>query len=143
MINRILVPLDGSERAELVLPYSKMEAKHHQSTLVLLRVVPHLKDTIVVVPAIIDDIYDQAKMRAEEYLQKLAAQLQAEGYQVETHVLVGSPGQQILDFAENTKCDLIVIGSHGTSGAVQWRFGSIAGKVVRSETSMPVVVIST
>jgi nucleotide-binding universal stress UspA family protein len=143
MIKRILVPLDGSERAELVLPYSKMEAEHHQSMLVLLRVVPHLKDTIFVVPSIIDDIYDKAKTRAEEYLQILATQLQDEGYQVETQVLVGSPGQQIIDFAESTKCDLIVIGSHGTSGAVQWRFGSIAGKVVRSETSMPVVVIST
>ena len=55
----------------------------------------------------------------------------------------GPPAPRILETAESSDCDLIVIGSRGETGALRWRFGGTAFKVVKSATKMPVLVVST
>lgn len=143
MYRRILVPLDGSERAEAVLPAAKSEASHHQATLVLMRVVPPLRHGLMLIPSILDDIREQAMEMARDYLHAMAETLRAEGLEVETEVQFGAPAALIVEFAERSGCDLIIVGSHGQSGASQWRFGSVANKIVKVRTSMPVLVINT
>jgi nucleotide-binding universal stress UspA family protein len=143
MYHRILVPLDGSERAEKVLPLAKEEAKHHGATIVLLRVIPPLRHTLMTVPNLLEEGLRQAIEFAEDYLARTADRVQADGVEVETEILEGPPANRILEFAEESQCDLIVIGSHGDAGALQWRFGSVANKVIKTRTSMPVLVINT
>jgi nucleotide-binding universal stress UspA family protein len=143
MFRRILVPLDGSERAEGVLPIVTAEAKSHSAAVVLLRVVPPIRHSLMLTPALLEQTTSQAEKITEEYLRNLAERLRAEGLTVETEILPGLPAQEILRFAEETDCDLIVIGSKGDTGALQWRFGSVANKVIKSRTTMPVLVIST
>jgi nucleotide-binding universal stress UspA family protein len=65
------------------------------------------------------------------------------GESVETIIEHGPPGEKILDVSEEIGCNLIVIGSRGETGARRWRFGSVAFKVVKSQTAMPVLVVST
>jgi nucleotide-binding universal stress UspA family protein len=62
---------------------------------------------------------------------------------VETEIEHGPPAQRIVDFAEESGCDLIIIGTRGETGALQWRFGGVASKVVRAKTTMPVLVVTT
>lgn len=143
MFKRILVPLDGSDVAEKVLPLVAGEARDHEATVVLLRVVPPLRHGLMMVPAVLEDVNVQARQLATDYLEDVAAQLRSDGLEVQTEVQFGPPAERILAFAEKTGCDLIVIGSHGQSRAWQWRFGSVANKVIKVKTSMPVMVVNT
>jgi len=143
MYRRILVPLDGSERSEKVLPVVKMEAECHQATIILLRVIPPFRHSLMMSPTLLKEITQQVTEITQNYLKGVAEQLRAEGLDVETEIQSGAPAQCILDFAENNQCDLIVIGSRGDTGALQWRFGSVANKVVKTKTTMPVLVVST
>jgi len=143
MYHRILVPLDGSERAEKVLPVVKMEGKLHQATIILLRVIPPLRHSLMIPPKMLQNISQQIVEMVQNYLERVAEELRAEGLEVETEIRYGPPADRILDFAENNQCDLIVIGSRGDSGSLRWRFGSVASKVIRTKTSMPVLVVNT
>ncbi len=143
MYRRILVPLDGSKTAEKVLPLVKVEGESHQATIVLMRVIPPLRSSLMMPPKFLEQIAQQASEIARDYLEGVAAQLRAEGLSVEIEIQSGPPAQCILDFAENTQCDLIIIGARGETGAIRWRFGSVANKVIRARTTMPVLVVST
>ena len=79
----------------------------------------------------------------QDYLAMVAADLRSEGIVVETKIDHGPPAQRILDFSESHDCDLIIIGSWGETGALRWRFGGTAAKVVRAKTSMPVLIVTT
>jgi nucleotide-binding universal stress UspA family protein len=143
MYRRILVPLDGSETAEKVLPVVKMEGTHHQATIVLMRVIPPLRASLMMSPKFLEQTTQQVTEITQNYLEGIAEQLRAEGLEVEIEIQSGPPAQHILDFAESNQCDLIIIGSRGETGVVRWRFGSVASKVVRAKTAMPVLVVST
>ena len=71
MYRRILVPLDGSETAEKVLPVAKGEGLHHQATLVLLRVIPPLRSSLMMSPKFYDQLSEQAMEITQTYLAKL------------------------------------------------------------------------
>jgi nucleotide-binding universal stress UspA family protein len=143
MYERILVPLDGSERAEGVLPVAMSEAKHHEATIVLLRVIPPLRHTLMITPGLLEAGKRQVHALAESYMEGLAETLEAEGVPVEQMILDGPPANRILEYADETDCDLIVIGSHGDAGAIEWPFGSVANKVIKTRTRMPVLVVNT
>ena len=143
MYQRILVPLDGSETAEKVLPVVTNEARRHGAVVVLLRVIAPLRSSFMVSPKFQEQLTQQATAFTQDYLDKVARQLRAEGLEVEVEIRSGSPAERILEFAEDSECDLIIIGSRGETGALRWRFGSTAGNVVRTHTSMPVLVVST
>jgi nucleotide-binding universal stress UspA family protein len=143
MYRRILVPLDGSKRAEKVLDIAAEEARFHSATLVLLRIVPPVRQGLMLVPVALDRIREQLTEIAQAYVAKVADRLRAEGVEVEEAVLRGKPAARVLEFAEENDCDLIIIGSHGQSEDSRWRFGSVANKVVKTRTIMPVLVVST
>ncbi len=143
MYRRILVPLDGSPTAEKVLPIALDEAKIHNATVVLMRVIPPLRGTLMVPLKLQEQLNQQAQSFTEEYLLSVAQKLRDEGLAVETEIQAGQPAECILDFAESSGCDLIIIGSRGETGAMRWRFGGVANKIVRALTSMPVLVVTT
>ena len=142
-MERMLVPLDGSETAEKVLPWVISEGLVHGSTIVLLRVIPPLRGLLMIPPWLREQTDEFAAGVTQDYLTNIAERLRTEGLKVETVIENGSPGEKILDMADEIGCDLIVIGSRGETGATRWRFGSVAFKVVKSQTAMPVLVVST
>ena len=143
MFKRILVPLDGSELAEQVLPVVKMEAQCHSATVLLMRVVTPLRSSLAMSPARLETTNQQAKQIVAGYLETVADQLRSEGFEVETIIEWGPPAQKIVEFADSGGCDLIIIGSRGETGAMRWRFGSVANKVVKSELAVPVMIVTT
>ena len=143
MYCRILVPLDGSKTAEKVLPFVEEEARLHQAAVVLIRVIAPLRSSIMMVPALVEQATEQANKITMRYLENIADQLRAKGLEVDIALEQGPPAQKIIEFAENSGCDLIIIGTHGETGALQWRFGGVASKVVRAKTTMPVLVVTT
>jgi nucleotide-binding universal stress UspA family protein len=143
MFCRILVPLDGSETAEAVLPFVMDEARCHNATVVLIRVIVPLRDSLMMVPSLVEQATEKSIEITTDYLEGVASRLRDEGLDAEVVLKHGPPAQTIIDFAEESGCDLIIIGTRGETGALQWRFGGVAGKIVRAKTTMPVLVVTT
>jgi len=153
-MERILVPLDGSQLAEEVLTYAKRLATHTSGTIYLVRVVPSAQQlaaasfagaasmegvSVMNVP----DIDRAVALQLEEaraYLQGEARKLQAEGFLVEWEVRQGVAADEIIKCARNNRIDIIAISSHGRSGLGRLVFGSVSDRVLR-EAGIPVMVV--
>ena len=83
--------------------------------------------------------YEQfKKMVVKQYL--MLRKRHAAGVKVESAVLEGNPAEEIVDFAEEQKVDMIVVGSLGKSGYEQFAIGSVSSKVLRN-AKVPVLIV--
>ncbi len=125
MYEKILVPLDGSEIAEQILPYVEELARKLNSEVILITV--YLPGTCPELPF-------------EAYIEKKAEELRASGIRASSQVIHGEPAAEILNFADKHDAGLIIISTHGRSGVSHWPLGSIATKVVQ-RSHMPVLLV--
>ena len=145
MYTKILVPLDGSELAECVLPYVKWFIKVSDvNELVLLRVVEHLHIPGGLEGSIIPEererIEQDAVRLAGDYLNKLAVNFQKTGLKVRAEVLVGKPAKTIAEYVGKSKVDLIIMATHGYSGIHRWVRGSVADEILHA-ARVPVFLV--
>jgi nucleotide-binding universal stress UspA family protein len=148
MFQRILVPLDGSLRAESALAVAARIAHASEGTIVLLQVVgipatstPYIYGPdIAQSPIYAPELLDTEQLNAEKYLAEIAKSGTLAGIKVETTVIPGSAGMTILDTASEAHIDLIVMRSHGATGFKRWALGSVAQQVSR-HSSVPVLVL--
>ncbi len=137
MYEKILVPLDGSELAEVALPYAEELAGKLGSEVTLLHVCESSEEQYHHMHQLyLQKMVGVTKRGAKKYL----AKPDAKTITVKSAVLPGHPAEQIVDFAEKQRIDLIVIATHGWSGIRRWVLGSVADKVVRA-TKQPVALI--
>ncbi|MFW6150418.1 MAG: universal stress protein [Chloroflexota bacterium] len=144
MYRKILVPLDGSEFAECVLPHAKAVATGCQvPEVVLLYVVEPVRQPAraYMDSSVLEQARRDSMTSAKEYLNKVSSDLNLPGSTVQTVVVEGYPGEQILDYAEKNQVDLITMSTHGRSGVARWAVGSIADRVLRHSVA-PVLVSS-
>jgi len=142
----VLVPLDGSELAESVLPHAEALAKQRGADLVEVVLVR------VCEPPVIPADYPEASMplsweehveqvvakrrhACEQYLAEVEKGLKDAGLEVRSEVLVGKPGNEIVDYVNRNPFNLIVMSTHGRSGLGRWAYGSIADKVLHGVSS--------
>ena len=140
-VERILVPVDFSEHARLVLEWAAHLADEHGSRMLLLHVY-HLPVEFqqlegAYLPA---DFWANVKNDAEQELGVYAADLRERGLEVEALVREGYPATVIVDEAESQRADLIVIGTHGHTGLKHLLLGSIAERVVQ-KAPCPVLTV--
>lgn len=136
MYKKILVPLDGSELAEKVLPHARELAKVLGSKLILVRV------------AFVHQLPGVDRMEAEvrvveeatAYLEEVKRRLEGEGLQVSTVVRYGRAAQEILEHARDHRVDLIAMVTHGRGGLGRLLMGSVAETVLR-HASVPVFLV--
>jgi nucleotide-binding universal stress UspA family protein len=142
MFKRILVPLDGSQFSEGALEQAQMLAECGGGKIELLRVAVHPSNYVYVADATaLADLYDSDRAHCEDYLKAVAARINADAkVPVTTAVLEGVVADAVLDYAEDTDADLIVMSTHGRSGMERWLLGSVAEKVVRG-AKMPVLLV--
>lgn len=165
MLQKILVPLDGSEFAESVIPYVReISQRCEPREVILLQVVrlpqgraatafkpldiefsEPLPESAADVEAARYPIYreqetESARAEAEASLIPVAQALRADGLAVQTAVTFGHPAQEIVGFAETENVDLIAMCTHGRSGLSRWVLGSVADKVLRG-THRPVLLV--
>jgi nucleotide-binding universal stress UspA family protein len=145
MYQHILVPLDGSELAEQAIPHARKLAQP-PAHISLLRAMPQEYIAAVEQAGRYASKFSTeetlAKAEAEEraYLERMAQQLQQEGYQITTRVTRHSAAEAIVEYANHHDVELIVIASHGRSGIQRWILGSVTQKVLHS-AHIPVLVI--
>jgi nucleotide-binding universal stress UspA family protein len=138
VFKRFLVPLDGSNLAEQVLPFAIYLAKQLKATLILFHVVE--KDAP-------EEVHKQHHLRevseARTYLKQIADRLSSKGVTIlqDVHeVQEVGVAQTIGNHAEELKTDLVVLCAHGSSGLRDMIFGSIAQQVIR-QGQIPVLFI--
>jgi len=146
----ILVPLDGSELAESVLPYVEALAKQRGAErvdVVLLRVCEPViiaGDEYSASPLVWRDYMEQEPIRrkqeCEQYLIGVEKRLKDAGLTVCSMVLLGRPADQIIDYAKGSPFNLIAMATHGRSGLSRWAYGSVAEKVLLGVSS-PVFLV--
>lgn len=142
MYNKILVPLDGSELAEQVLPHVIELANCTGAEIVLLRVpdVPTY-DYLMTAPELGRAIREQAVTDTADYLSRMSAELREKGLKVRTRAANdGAVYSTILDVAEDMGVDLIAMSTHGRSGLARMVMGSIADDIIRHAT-LPVLLV--
>lgn len=136
MFRRILIPLDGSARAESALPVAARLARAYGGSLILVEVIETSRDY----GAYLQPLIDEEKAAAREYLEAIAKAEHTEGLESEIKVLTGAVGSTILETVRTSRADLIVMCSHGYTGVQNWMLGSIAEKVAR-HSAVPVLIL--
>lgn len=144
MYRRILIPLDGSERAEKVIPHVVELAQARDVRLLLLHVVePPVIATPVVTPVAeaaaprlitLDDALKRAQEEAKTYLERKKSELESETISCEVLLEQGAVVERVVHAADANDVDLIAMTSHGRTGLATAFFGSVAvGVLHRAE----------
>lgn len=139
MYKRILVPLDGSELSEMALIHAHGLARPLNAAVILLYVVVFSTRDFDVIP-MQAAASPQVIREAKRYLERAAGQLRRLGVTVTTQVESGYVADTIIDFAENQSIDLIVMSTHGRTGAARWIIGSVADRIVHG-ARVPVLLV--
>jgi nucleotide-binding universal stress UspA family protein len=133
MYETILVPLDGSGRAEAIIAHVREMAQHMDSQLVLLRVVDPAAFIAGMESLPVDvsrNMLQQEVETAQNYLSAKCSELAAQKIKVRAVVRSGPIVQEIIDTAEAEGADLIAIASHGRTGMARLFYGSVAAGVL-------------
>ena len=134
MLSRIVVPLDGSATAEEILPHLRRILRQVDAEVVLVRVSNPV--ALSVPPAAVE----AALGDTWAYLERLTAELNAQGLRVRARVELGSAAAQIVQAADAERASLIAMTTHGRSGAGRAFLGSVAEEVFR-RTPVPVLAV--
>lgn len=129
MINRILVPLDGSKLAEQALSAARGLATTTGCEVVLLTAIARMERWA---NAETPTWEDEEEAMASGYLDTLARELSDAGLKVTTRVAWGRPSDMIRQIADEASADLIVMTTHGRSGIARWLIGSVADNLLRT-----------
>jgi nucleotide-binding universal stress UspA family protein len=143
MFERIVVPLDGSSRAEHALPVAARIVRASGGSIHLLQVVSPPIDYgggLAQVPLLTEQVVETEIAESTSYLKTVATSQMLAGIETTTEVMFGTPAQHILAAAEARMADLIVICSHGRTGFTRWALGSVAHQLVH-QSSVPVFVL--
>jgi nucleotide-binding universal stress UspA family protein len=142
MIERVLVPVDGSEQCERAVEFVLREFP--EATVVLLHVIDPAEEAThpsATLPSFSEEWYEAEKERAAQLFDDLAATAPSE-VEIERETAVGKPTRVIVDVAgdEAEAIDHVVMGSHGRQGVSRLLLGSVAETVVR-RSPVPVTVV--
>lgn len=131
-IRRILVPHDFSDTAERALSYAVTLSKKFGARLTVLHAyeVPTLGSSEALVASL--EFATEIERVAGKALDEIAVRARQGGIDVETMLRRGTAWMEINATAEQTKADLIVMGTHGRKGVSRVLLGSVAEKVVRT-----------
>lgn len=143
IFQQILVPLDGSTVGETALPLARALTTKLGAGLSLLQVVPRAYEVAVAidyVPGYPEQVISNLREGALAYLKTVKERLGKNGVDASMEVRIGNPSEEIINYAEETKADLIAMSTHGRSGISRWVLGSVTAKVVRA-IKTPVLLV--
>jgi nucleotide-binding universal stress UspA family protein len=142
MYKRILVPLDGSARAEQAIPVAARIARALGGSVILLRVATAPVDTgkYSSTSGYVEETVDADLTGATSYLEHIAGSSELAGINTEIKTLTGAVAPAILSASQSFHTNIIVMCSHGYTGLKRWTLGSVADKVTR-HSPIPVFVL--
>ena len=142
MYEKILVPLDGSKRAEMIRPHVRELANRFQATVILIKVVEHIfADGIEQSYISVSEKAFNAKLKDNElYLEGIASRFRDKGIACETLVAHGPVVEKIIEAANTEDVDLIAMTSHGRGGLARIFYGSVAAGIL-NQVDRPLFIV--
>ena len=152
MYKEILLPLDGSDVSESALSPARQLAESLGARIHILQVTSQTEELSVMRGAelgamgsdysqqVLDEVISAQRDRIQRYLNEVASDLTSVGLNVVKAIEDGPAADKIVDYAEASGVDLIVMSTHGRGGVRRFLVGSVTDKVIRS-TNLPVLVI--
>ena len=146
-LRRILLPLDSESVHDDSLPIAKMLARAYDAELHLLCIIPTFSTlrgdeaaTSTILPATTNALLDIKEEQAKEHLQGHLNELIGEGFHTSAEIARGDPSQTIVNVAERSKADLIVLSTHRRAGIDAFWARSVSPHVAR-RTRIPLLLI--
>ena len=132
-VEKILFPTDFSEGSFHALPFAVDLSKHYNSKLYILHVIYDVaKATNSHIPHVSsDELYKEMSAWAQGEIESCCIEEIRGLPNVDKVVLKGIPYEEVIEFAEKQKIDMIVMGTYGRKGLERFLFGSTAERVVR------------
>ncbi len=141
MYRKMLVLLDGSELAEVVLPFAKELTASLDLEVFLLQVYGASgRELVPAHRAYIERAAERLTSQVEDAQDRLGIEAKDRRAEVHGELADGYYADEILRFAEEREIDLILMASHGRSGIRRWRMGSVADKVLRA-SKVPILFV--
>lgn len=134
MINKILVPLDGSEISENAISKAiKVLQGNPQGSIIAIRVMEVPADSPILPPSSLNEAREQEGKIIEEYLSGIQSKYSQSPVRLETQMTDIEDGvaETIMKQAEKLDVDVIALTTHGRTGIQRLFFGSVAEKVLR------------
>ena len=141
MYKTILAPLDGSKRAEAILPHLEEAARRYKAKVIFLQVIE--QTLLFVAPDSFHVEQGQFEEKAKEtevYLESLKGAFREKGIDARTLTAHGPVVEAIINAAERESADIIAIASHGRSGISRVFYGSVAAGILH-RTDRPLLLI--
>jgi nucleotide-binding universal stress UspA family protein len=139
MFDPILVPLDGSQLAECVLPHCVAIASPFDAEITLLRMLE--KNQASTSAQLFDLLNWQInKTKATLYLEKTRSRLEEAKIRARAAVLEGLVAEGITEYAQNQGMKLIILSSHGHTGLSKWGISSTAQKIIMSAPTSVLII---
>ena len=142
MYKNILVPLDGSKRAEAILPHVLQLALKYQAKVIFSQVIENQIVTGIegaYVP-LTDQELDKTVKGIETYLAGIRGEFQEKNIETQTQILHGQVVTEIIALAAREAVDLIAMASHGRGGLSRVFYGSVAAGVLQ-HVDRPLLII--
>lgn len=133
MYKTILVPLDGSKRAEAIFPHVEDLARRYDATVFFLQVVEPSHYVLAPESAYLDlyeENLEQQTTEARSYLEGVEGMFREKGVRTGSSVVHGPVVEGIINTAEREGADLIALASHGRTGLSRVFYGSVAAGVL-------------
>ena len=149
MIQKVLIPTDGSETAEKTISFAVRLLEGSSCEVVLLTVIEEpvyssfWSDGLIAPEVIMpppEELREELDRRAEEMLAESAEPLRAAGLEVKPKVRFGNTAAEILQEAEEGGYDIVVMGSHGRGVIGGFLLGSVSNRVVH-QSPCPVLIV--
>jgi len=143
MYQTILVPLDGSKRAEAILGHVEHLVKNNNATVILLKVE---EETILLGHDEVIDVdkyrkkYEERIELSKAYLETLKNSFSEKGINAVTQIAYGSVVRAILNAASETNSNLIALATHGFGGLAKVSYGSVAAGLLQA-AEIPILLI--
>jgi nucleotide-binding universal stress UspA family protein len=139
MLAHVLVPLDGSQVAECVLPHVVALAAPFKAQVSLLQVLERSLPTGTRFP--IDPLdWQLLKVEADSYLGLMKNRLEKHEVSAQKNLLEGNPAERIVEFVRNNHADMVILSSHGYHGRGYWNISDIAQQILQQiPTSMMII----
>jgi nucleotide-binding universal stress UspA family protein len=131
MYKKILAPLDGSKRAETILPHVEDLATRYRGRVVFLQVIEIIEPLAAAEFAFsTKENYDALRKQAEAYLSGIKGEFREKGIDASIRLAHGPVVEAIIEVAEQENAGLIAIASHGRTGLSRVFYGSVSAGVL-------------
>ena len=141
MYKTILAPLDGSKRAEAILPHLEEAARRYNAKVLFLQVIEQTLNFVGPEYLYVEqDQFDEKAEQVEVYLESLKGEFRKKGIEARILTAHGPVVEAIINTAERESADLIALASHGRGGLSRVFYGSVAAGIL-NRVDRPLLLI--